>query len=94
MIANSWLLAREYETALEWANHTLQIPNATGYWPHAVKASALANLARIDEAKQSLALALEAKPDLSIGFLEKNLPTKHAEGLAPYLDGLRQCGLE
>ena len=92
--ALTYILSGEYETALEWANHTLQIPNATGYWPHAVKASALANLARIDEAKQSLALALEAKPDLSIGFLEKNLPTKHAEGLAPYLDGLRQCGLE
>jgi adenylate cyclase len=72
----------------------LQIPNATGYWSHAVKASALANLGRIDEAKQSLALALKAKPDLSIGFLEINLPTKHAGGLDPYLEGLRKCGLE
>jgi len=88
------ILSREHETALEWADRTLQIPNVVGYWPHAVKASALANLGRIDEAKQSLALALAAKPDLSIGFLEKNLPTKHAGGLDPYLDGLRKCGLE
>jgi adenylate cyclase len=86
--------SEEYEEALEWANNTLQIPNATGYWSHAVKASALANLGRIDEAKQSLALALKAKPDLSIGFLEINLPTKHAGGLDPYLEGLRKCGLE
>lgn len=92
--ALTYILSREYETALEWANRTLQIPNATGYWSHAVKASALANLGRIDEAKQSLALALEAKPDLSIEFLEKNLPTKHAGGLDPYLDGLRQGGLD
>jgi len=92
--ALTYILSQEYETALEWANRTLQIPNATGYWSHAVKASALANLGRIDEAKQSLALALAAKPDLSIGFLEINLPTKHAGGLDPYLDGLRKCGLE
>ena len=92
--ALNYILSEDYEAALEWANHTLQIPNATGYWSHAVKASALANLGRIDEAKQSLALAQEAKPDLSIGFLEKNLPTKHPGGLDPYLDGLRKCGLE
>ena len=92
--ALTFILSGEYEAALEWANNTLQIPNATGYWSHAVKASALANLGRVDEAKQSLALALEAKPDLSIEFLELNLPTKHAGGLDPYLDGLRKCGLD
>jgi len=92
--ALNYILSEDYEAGLEWANHTLQIPNATGYWSHAVKASALANLGRVDEAKQSLALAQEAKPDLSIGFLETNLPTKHAGGLDPYLDGLRKCGLE
>ncbi len=92
--ALTYILSEEYEAALEWANHTLQIPNATGYWSHAVKASALANLGRVDEAKQSLTLALEAKPDLSIEFLEKNLPTKHPGGLDPYLNGLRKCGLE
>jgi adenylate cyclase len=92
--ALTYILSEEYEEALEWANNTLQIPNATGYWSHAVKASALANLGRVDEAKQSFALALKAKPDLSIGFLEINLPTKHANGLDPYLDGLRKCGLE
>ncbi len=87
------ILSEEHEDALEWANHTLQIPNATGYWPHAVKASALANLGRIDEARKSLALALQAKPDLSLEFLQENLPVKHAGGLDPYLDGLKKCGL-
>ncbi len=87
------ILSEEHEDALEWANHTLQIPNATSYWPHAVKASALANLGRIDEARKSLALALQAKPDLSLEFLQENLPVKHAGGLDPYLDGLKKCGL-
>ena len=66
------ILDKEFEEALEWANRTLQIPNAAGYWPHAVRASALANLERIDEAKKSLALALNAKPDLAIDFLKQN----------------------
>jgi adenylate cyclase len=88
------ILSEEYEAALEWANYTLQIPKALGYWPHAVKASARANLGRVDEAKQSLVLALDAKPDLSISFLKKNLPTKHAGDIDPYLDGLKSCGLE
>jgi adenylate cyclase len=74
---------------------TAQLIDAeTGYWAHAVKASALANLGRIDEAKRALALAIEAKPDLSIGFLENNMPTKNAGGLDPYLNGLRKSGLE
>jgi len=88
------ILNEENQTALEWANHTLQIPNAAGYWPHAVKASALANLGQVDQAKQSLKMALQVKPDLSIGFLQKNLPTKSIGGLDPYLDGLKKCGLE
>ena len=88
------ILSEDNEAGLEWANRTLQIPTATGYWSPAVKAAALANLGRVDEAKQALALAIEAKPDLSIGFLEHNMLTKHAGGLDPYLDGLRKSGLQ
>jgi adenylate cyclase len=88
------ILSEDYEAGLEWANRTLQIPTASGYWAPAVKAAALGNLGRIDEAKQALALALEAKPDLSINFLENNMPTKHAGGLDPYLNGLRKSGLQ
>jgi hypothetical protein len=80
--------------ALEWSDRSLQIPRCTGYWAHAVKAAALANLNRPDEARQSLAIALRERPDLSIRYLEKNLPTKQPHGLDPYLNALRACGLE
>jgi len=88
------VMNHEYDTALESAETTLRFPNASGYWGHAVKASALGNLDRIDEAEKALAAALEAKPDLSISYLEENLPTKHEGGLDPYLEGLRKAGLE
>ncbi len=90
---NALLMGRS-EEALDWAQRTLQIPRATGYWGHAVKAAALGKLGRVDEGRASLARALEAKPDLSLGYLETNLPTREPDILEPYLDGLRACGLK
>jgi hypothetical protein len=40
-----------------------------------------------------LLLALEEKPDLSITYLKKTLPTKYEGGLESYLEGLRKAGL-
>ena len=87
------ILARDNETALQLARQTLQIPRASGYWPHAVLAAALAHLGQMDEARAAVTEALEAKPDLSLTYLEKTLPTKEPDGLEPYLDGLRKAGL-
>ncbi len=43
--------------------------------------------------RAAVAAALGEKPDLSLGYLAKTLPTKHPGGLDPYLDGLREAGL-
>ena len=88
------LLSEDYDEGLEWVHHTLQVPSATGYWPHAVMASVLGSLDRIEEGKDALSKAFEAKPDFSIEFLEKNLPARQEGGLELYLAGLRKCGLE
>ena len=56
------------------------------------KRSIVLNL-KMDEAREALSAALEAKPDLSIAYLVKTLPTKKPDGLDLYLDGLRQAGL-
>ena len=56
-------------------------------------ALALANLGRIDEARAAIEKAIEWKPDLTLSFVETNMPTKQPGGLAPYLDGLRKAGL-
>ncbi|MFT5506104.1 MAG: adenylate cyclase [Gammaproteobacteria bacterium] len=87
------ILNNENEESLVWYRKTMQLPNVAGYWPHAVNAAALANLDRLDEAKQAIAMAVEAKPDLSIKFVKTNLPTKAKNGLDPYIDGLRMAGL-
>ncbi|MCH7778499.1 MAG: hypothetical protein IH878_18500, partial [Gemmatimonadetes bacterium] len=87
------ILSHDYETAVHWARRAMQIPRATGYWPHAVLAAPLAQLGRIEQARAAVKAALEQKPDLSLSYLKKTLPTKHPGGLDPYLDGLRKAGL-
>ena len=92
--ALNYILSGDDEAGLDWAQRTLQNPNARGYWSPAVKAAALGNLGRIDEGKAALAQATEANPNLSIAWLRANLPTRSPDALDPYLDGLRACGLE
>jgi adenylate cyclase len=87
------LLAGENEAALGWARETVRNPRARGYWPHALHAAALAQLGRMDDARQALAQAREALPDLSLSYLAQTLPAKEPGGLDPYLDGLRKAGL-
>jgi adenylate cyclase len=87
------LLSGDHEEALHWARKTIQNPRAKGYWPHAVQAAALAQLDRMEEARNAVALAREALPDLTLSYLAKTLATKDPRGLDPYLEGLRKAGL-
>ncbi|SDW58561.1 TolB amino-terminal domain-containing protein [Ruegeria halocynthiae] len=91
--ALTFLLSRDYDNALIWAQKTRRHPNAVGYWPHAVLAATLAQLGQIEYAKQELALALQEVPTLSISELHSAYPTTDEGGLLPYLEGLRLAGL-
>ena len=71
----------------------MRLPRINSYYPHAMLAAALANLGRIDEARAAIEKAIEWKSDLTLSFVEKNMPTKEPGGLAPYLEGLRKAGL-
>ena len=88
-------LLGKYEEATEWARRAVHEPRAAkgGYWTMAVLASALGNLGQTAEAREAVQEALRRKPDLSITYLAKALPTKHPGGLDPYLVGLRKAGL-
>jgi adenylate cyclase len=88
-------LLQQYEAAAEWGRRAAHEPRAAkgGYWAYAVLASALGNLGQAAEAREALGEALRQKPDLSLTYLEKTLPTKEPGGLDPYLAGLRKAGL-
>ena len=87
------ILSHDYETAIHCARRTIQIPRASGYWPHAVLAAAMANLGQVEDARTAITAALREMPDLSLAYLIHTLPTKEPDGLEPYLDGLRKAGL-
>lgn len=89
----AYLLSNEYDDAIHLARRTQRFPNPSGYWPHALNASASAQLGQMDAARNALKLALEKKPDLSLSYLKKTLPTKDEDGLEVYLSGLRKAGL-
>jgi adenylate cyclase len=88
-------LLGQFQAAVDWAQRAVHEPRSVdgGYWPYAVLASAFGNLGNAEEAREAVGNALQRKPDLSIKYLKKTLPTKHEDGLTIYLDGLRKAGL-
>jgi adenylate cyclase len=87
------IMASDFEEGLDWTKRSLRMPTPVGYWNHATLASAYANLGQMEEATEALKGAIKEKPDLSISFLEKVLPTRHKDGLGVYFSGLRLAGL-
>ncbi|MHC4220997.1 MAG: adenylate/guanylate cyclase domain-containing protein, partial [Planctomycetota bacterium] len=87
------IMAGDFEEGLDWTKRSLRMPTPVGYWNHATLASAYANLGRMEEATEALKGAIKEKPDLSISFLEKVLPTRHKDGHGAYFSGLRLAGL-
>jgi hypothetical protein len=65
-----------------------------GYFTHAVLASALSHLGRLDEARSAIAAARAQKPDLTLSYIVTTVPTKPPGDLTRYLEGLRLAGLE
>lgn len=87
------ILSGDHKAALHWAQKTLELPRAKGYWPHALFAAACVNLDRLEDARNAVTAALKEMPNLTVSYLKKTLPTKHEGGLDPYLAALRKAGL-
>ena len=81
--------AGRYEEALDAYSRVTNRPS----FFHAYIAACHAELGRVAEARTHAALALEAKPDFSVGALGKTLPFKNDADLQRFLDGLRKAGL-
>lgn len=82
----------EFERAIEWADHALEIPNRQ-YWTLAHKAVALAELGRTDEARRTLDATLAEQPEFSIGFARRKLYyVRDARQIDAYLDALARAG--
>lgn len=64
-------------------------------WPpgHRIYCASLAQAGQLDEARTALGRLKELQPDISIAWIEQNVPYRPA-AMAKLLDGLRKAGLE
>lgn len=84
--------AGRYAEALEYSRKTLQQRSAftAGY---RIYCATLAQDGQIDEAREALARLKESHPDLSIAWIEQNVPYTPGP-MAKFLEGMRKAGLQ
>ena len=91
-LAAAHYLAGRYDEAIKNAHRLLQHrPTFTGALRLCVVA--LAQAGRLDEARVALERLKEVQPDLSIAWIEKNVPYTPAS-MAKFLEGWRKVGLQ
>ena len=90
-IAMAHFVAGRYSEAAQWARKSI---NRKPNWRlgHAVLASSLAQLNRLEEAKEAVDNYLEIVPDATISEL-RHLPFKNYDDAHRFEEGLRNAGL-
>jgi adenylate cyclase len=64
-----------------------------GWLAHAILASALGHLGKLDEARKAGGDTLDSKPDFTLSFITRTIPFKNPAHLEYFLGGLRKAGL-
>jgi tetratricopeptide (TPR) repeat protein len=91
-LAIAHYLAGRFAEAVEYSRETLQQRSAFTAG-HRIHCASLAQNGQIDEAREALAGLKEVHPDLSIAWIESNVPYTAAP-MAKFVDGMRKAGLE
>ena len=91
-LAVTHYLRERYADAIEYSNKTLQQRSAFTAG-HRIHVASLAQNGQIDEAREALARLMEMHPDLSIAWIEKNVPYTSGP-MTKFIEGMRKAGLE
>jgi adenylate cyclase len=91
-LAVAHYLEDRYAKAVEYSNRTLQQRSAFTAG-NRIHVASLAQNGQIEEAREALARVKEMHPDLSIAWIEKNVPYT-AVPMAKFVEGMRKAGLE
>ena len=91
-LAIAHYLAGRFAEAVEYSRETLQQRSAFTAG-HRIYCASLAQNGQIDEAREALAALKEVHPDLSIAWIEQNVPYTAAP-MAKFLEGMRKAGLQ
>ncbi|KWV54025.1 adenylate cyclase [Bradyrhizobium macuxiense] len=90
--AFSHYLLGQYDASLSWSRETLYL-NPNHLQGLAVRAAALAQLGRADEAKQAAEALLSIYPNLTVERHLRNFHWKNPADIAHYRDGLLKAGV-
>jgi adenylate cyclase len=91
-LADAAYFLKRYEEAAEWARRAMQQPNFQ--WSrYTVLIAALAQLGRLDEARNCIQQLQVKRPNTSIAFVRETHLFGDTASFAHYLDGLRMAGL-
>ena len=90
--AFSHYLLGQYDAALSWARES-SYENPSHMQCMSIRAAALAQIGRLEEAKQAAELLLERYPWLTVQRLLSNIRWKRPEDVTHYRDGLLTAGL-
>jgi adenylate cyclase len=91
-LAITYYFAGRYPEAVEYSVKALQ-QRSTFTAGYRIHVASLAQADRIDEAREALAHLKESLPDLSVAWVEKNVPYT-AGPMTKFVEGLRKAGLE
>ena len=91
-LAVAHYLAGRFAEAVEYSRETLQQRSAFTAG-HRIHCASLAQNGQIDEAREALARLKERHPDLSIAWIESNVPYTAAP-MAKFVEGMRKAGLQ
>ena len=92
--ATALLFQGDYEGAVKWAAEAEATPNSH-YWATAIRASALAHMGKMEDAKGALASLRKARPGITADFVRSRLfYLKDPEQVDIYVGGLEKAGLE
>jgi TolB-like protein/class 3 adenylate cyclase len=91
-LAVTHYLEERYAKAVEYSNKSLQ-QRSLFTAGHRIHVASLAQNGQIDEAREALARLKEMHPDLSIAWIEKNVPYTPGP-MTKFVEGMRKAGLE
>ena len=91
-LAIAHYLAGRFAEAVEYSRETLQQRSAFTAG-HRIHCASLAQNGQIDEAREALARLKAVHPDLSIAWIESNVPYTAAP-MAKFVEGMRKAGLQ
>jgi len=91
-LAVTHYLTERYAEAVEYSSKTLQ-QRSTFTAGYRIHVASLAQNGQIAEAREALALLKEMHPDLSIAWIEKNVPYTSGP-MVKFVEGMRRAGLE